>query len=45
VPHSFYRYDGAGHAFQNFPNEKQYRRQQSEDAWEKVLAFFDQHLK
>ena len=45
VPHSFYRYDGAGHAFQNFPNENQYRQEQSEDAWEKVLAFFDQYLK
>jgi carboxymethylenebutenolidase len=45
VPHTFYRYDGAGHAFQNFPSEERYREAQSEDAWEKVLAFFDEHLK
>lgn len=44
VPHTFYRYDGAGHAFQNFPNEAQYRKTQSEDAWTKVMAFFDEHL-
>jgi len=44
VPHTFHRYDGAGHAFQNFPNEAQYRQLQSEDAWTRVLAFFDEHL-
>lgn len=45
VPHTFYRYDGAGHAFQNFPSPERYRQAQSEDAWDKVLAFFGQHLK
>ena len=40
----FHRYDGAGHAFQNFTNEKSYRKDASDDAWAKVLAFFGQHL-
>lgn len=44
VPHTFYRYDGAGHAFQNFPSPERYREEQSEDAWRKVLAFFAEHL-
>ena len=39
VEHEFHRYDGAGHAFQNFPSPERYRETQSEDAWEKVLAF------
>lgn len=45
VDHTFHRYDGAGHAFQNFPDPDRYREQQSEDAWQKVLAFLAQHLK
>jgi carboxymethylenebutenolidase len=45
VPHTFHRYDGAGHAFQNFPNPEMYRAVQSEDAWEKVLAFLKQQLR
>ena len=40
VAHNFHRYDGAGHAFQNFPNPDRYREAQSEDAWHKVLEFF-----
>lgn len=44
VPHTFHRYEGAGHAFQNFPSPERYRHAISEDAWEKVLAFFKQHL-
>ncbi len=45
VTHTFHRYDGAGHAFQNFPTPERYRHEQSEDAWTKVLAFFDDTLK
>jgi len=41
----FHRYDGAGHAFQSFNNPDRYRERASEDAWKKVLAFFDRHLK
>lgn len=44
VPCEFHRYDGAGHAFQNFPTPERYREAQSEDAWEKVLAFLDRTL-
>jgi carboxymethylenebutenolidase len=44
VAHDFYRYDGAGHAFQNFPTPDRYRQEQSEDAWEKVLAFLDRSV-
>lgn len=40
VPHTFHRYDGAGHAFQNFPTPERYREAASEDAWKRVLAFF-----
>lgn len=45
VDHVFHRYDGAGHAFQNFPSTDHYREQQSEDAWRKVLEFLAQYLK
>lgn len=44
VPHTFHRYDGAGHAFQNFPTPDRYRHEQSERAWAEVLGFFEQHL-
>lgn len=44
VEHQFHRYDGAGHAFQNFPTER-YREAQSEDAWAKVIEFLDLKLK
>ena len=45
VPYNFYRYDGAGHAFQSFNSVDHYRKEQSEDAWEKVLAFLHENLK
>jgi len=45
VPFEFHRYDGAGHAFQNFPTPDRYRAEQSEDAWVKVLAFLARKLK
>ena len=44
VPYEFHRYDGAGHGFQDFNNPERYREAQSEDAWEKALAFFARHL-
>ncbi|MDE0539079.1 MAG: dienelactone hydrolase family protein [Rhodospirillales bacterium] len=43
--YEFHRYDGAGHAFQNFANEERYREDASEDAWAKAIAFLDRHLK
>lgn len=42
---TFHRYDGAGHAFQNFPTPDRYREAQSEDAWEKLLDFLSGNLK
>lgn len=45
VSHTFHRYDGAGHGFQNFASPDHYREDQSEDAWKKVVAFLDEHLK
>ena len=45
VTHVFHRYAGAGHAFQNFPTPERYRETQSEDAWQKVLAFLAHELK
>ncbi|MEQ8858117.1 MAG: dienelactone hydrolase family protein [Pseudomonadales bacterium] len=44
VSHTFYRYAGAGHAFQNFPTPERYRETASEDAWSKVLAFLARTL-
>jgi len=44
IEYTFHRYDGAGHAFQNFPTPDRYRETQSEDAWEKVLAFLARNL-
>ena len=44
VTHEFHRYDGAGHAFQNFPSPERYREAQSEDAWAKVLDFMKARL-
>ena len=41
----FHRYDGAGHGFQDFNSPDRYCEAQSEDAWEKAIAFFDRHLK
>jgi carboxymethylenebutenolidase len=44
IEHVFHRYDGAGHAFQSFNNPERYRKEASEDAWRKVLAFFADQL-
>ena len=45
VSYEFHRYDDAGHGFQDFNNPERYREAQSEDAWQKALAFFNQHLR
>ena len=44
VVHKFYRYDGVGHAFQNFLNKANYREEQAENAWVKVIEFFGKAL-
>lgn len=42
--YKIYRYEGAGHAFFSYDGGS-YRPQQAMDAWEKIFAFFDKHLK
>ncbi|MBK17748.1 MAG: hypothetical protein CMM52_02775 [Rhodospirillaceae bacterium] len=44
VEHTFYRYDGAGHAFQNTVNPDNFRAEQAEDAWVKVIGHLSDHL-
>ena len=44
VPHEFHRYDGAGHGFQDYTNPERFRREQSDDAWAKVLDFLAANL-
>ena len=45
VPHTFHQYEGAGHAFQNFPMPERYHQMASDDAWLKVLEFLSKQLK
>ncbi len=45
VEHSFHRYDGAGHAFQNFLGPERYREAATGDSWPKGVAFLDRTLK
>jgi carboxymethylenebutenolidase len=40
----FHRYDGAGHAFWSYDREA-YRPTQAMDSWDKVFAFFGEHLR
>ncbi len=42
--HEFHRYDGAGHAFQNFTDKSRYREKQAEDAWSKLIPFLARTL-
>lgn len=44
ISHTFHQYDGAGHAFQNFPVQERYFKEASEDAWEKVVVFLNKQL-
>jgi carboxymethylenebutenolidase len=44
-PHEFHSYAGAGHAFLNFTNPERHRPVQAADAWAKLLAFLDRHLR
>jgi carboxymethylenebutenolidase len=42
-PHEFHSYDGAGHAF--FATDRpSYRPEAAKDGWQRIWAFFDQHL-
>ena len=42
--HTFYRYDGAGHGIWYY-DKPMYRREQALDSFNKVMEFFDRHLK
>jgi carboxymethylenebutenolidase len=44
VDHVFHRYDGAGHAFQNFTAPDRYKEAQAKDAQAKLLAFLNTEL-
>ena len=44
IRHEFHSYDGAGHGFQDFHNPERYRKAASDDAWKKVIGFFDRML-
>jgi carboxymethylenebutenolidase len=44
IPHEVHRYDGAGHAFQNFVRDDVHRPAQAADAWAKTLAFLHREL-
>jgi carboxymethylenebutenolidase len=41
--HEFHSYKGAGHAFMN-EGRPSYRKEASDDAWTKAVAFFTKHL-
>lgn len=43
--HTFHSYDGTGHAFMDFSNPGTYRENSAQDAWPKLVAFFDEKLK
>jgi carboxymethylenebutenolidase len=44
IDYSFHRYDGAGHAFQNFLSAERFRPDAAQDSWERTLHFLDQAL-
>lgn len=44
VDYEFHRYDGAGHGIWYY-DRPMYRQEQAMDSWNKVLDFFDKHLK
>lgn len=44
IAHEFHRYDGAGHAFQNFLSAPRYREEATRDSWAKTLRFLDRTL-
>ena len=42
--HKFNRYDGAGHAFQNFMSAERYREEATKDSWAKTEEFLKRTL-
>lgn len=45
IEHTFHRYDGAGHGFQDYTNPDRYREGPANDAWDKLLDFLGKELK
>ncbi len=41
---TFHRYEGAGHAFQNFLSAERFREDAANDSWDKALKFLSQTL-
>ena len=41
---NFFCYDNTSHSFQSFNSEEKFRREASEDSWDKVLEFFQQKI-
>ena len=44
IPHQFYSYPGADHAFTDY-NRDRYQKEASDIAWPRTLEFFAAHLK
>jgi len=44
IPHEFHRYDGAGHAFQDFTDHHRSREPQGEQAWAATVTFLKREL-
>lgn len=44
VDHEFHRYDGAGHAFQNFLAADKYREGPTKDSWNRTVNFLKSHI-
>lgn len=44
IENEFHRYDGAGHAFQNFLSKEAYRPEAEKDSWGKAIAFLKARL-
>jgi carboxymethylenebutenolidase len=42
--YAFHRYEGAGHGFWSYDRDA-YRPQAAIDSWNKVLEFFEKHLR
>jgi len=45
VDYTLHLYEGVNHAFHNDTNEARYDEQAAALAWERTMAFFDEHLK
>ena len=44
VSYEFHRYDGAGHAFQNFTSDESYREGPTKDSWGRTVKFLKEQI-